>query len=84
MEAKAAPSLAIQEFAQEAEFTYRGIYRQRRLFPLIDAVQESCYVYGIVDEYGILQEDEVFVNIPGRAGVVLGDVIVARYVFSFT
>ncbi|KAH9928858.1 RdRP-domain-containing protein [Fomitopsis serialis] len=34
------------------------------------AVEDSAYLFGIVDEYGLLEADEVFVNIPGRTGVL--------------
>ena len=41
-------------------------------------VQDSCYLYGVVDEEGILGPDEVFINLPGRSGVLVRDVIVGR------
>ncbi|TFY67076.1 hypothetical protein EVJ58_g1871 [Rhodofomes roseus] len=34
------------------------------------AVEDSAYLFGVVDEYGILEADEVFINIPGRIGVL--------------
>ncbi|EMD41133.1 hypothetical protein CERSUDRAFT_111700, partial [Gelatoporia subvermispora B] len=52
---------------------YKSLYKKLNL-----RVEESCYVYGVVDEDGILEGDEVFINLPGRTGVVLGNVLVAR------
>jgi len=34
------------------------------------AVEDSAYLFGIVDEYGLLEADEVFINITGRTGVL--------------
>ena len=42
-------------------------------------VPESAYLFGVVDEEGVLKPDEVYVNLPGRSGVLVRDVIVARY-----
>lgn len=41
-------------------------------------VQESCYLFGVVDEDGILGENEVYINLPDRTGVLVRDVIVGR------
>ena len=41
-------------------------------------IQDSCYLFGVVDEYGILGPDEVYINLPGRSGVLVRDVVVAR------
>lgn len=41
-------------------------------------------MFGVVDEYGILEEDEVFINLPGRSGTMVRDVIVARYAYITT
>ncbi|PCH41738.1 RdRP-domain-containing protein [Wolfiporia cocos MD-104 SS10] len=41
-------------------------------------VEDSCYVYGVADEEGVLEEDEVFVNLPGRGGPLTQRVVVAR------
>ncbi|KAH9950119.1 RdRP-domain-containing protein [Amylocystis lapponica] len=41
-------------------------------------VEESCRVFGVVDEDGILEEDEVFINLPGRTGVLVRNVLVGR------
>ncbi|EED80511.1 predicted protein [Postia placenta Mad-698-R] len=41
-------------------------------------VEDSCYVFGVIDESGVLEEDEVFLNLPGRTGVLTRDVIVGR------
>ncbi|KZT13262.1 RdRP-domain-containing protein [Laetiporus sulphureus 93-53] len=41
-------------------------------------VEDSCYVYGVIDELGILDPDEVYVNLPGRTGVLERDVLVGR------
>ena len=41
-------------------------------------IQDSCYLFGIVDEDGVLGPNEVYVNLPGRSGVLVRDVIVAR------
>ncbi len=43
-------------------------------------VQDSCYVFGVVDEEGVLGPDEVYINLPSRSGVLVRDVVVARYV----
>ena len=43
-------------------------------------IADSCYIFGIVDEYGLLGPDEVYINLPGRSGVLVRDVIVGRYV----
>ena len=36
-------------------------------------------MYGVVDEIGILRENEVYMNLPHRDGVVISDVLIARY-----
>ena len=41
-------------------------------------VQDSAYLFGVVDEAGILESNEVYVNIPTRSGVLVRDVIVGR------
>ncbi|KAL5508616.1 hypothetical protein ACEPAH_6235 [Sanghuangporus vaninii] len=41
-------------------------------------VQKSCYVYGVVDELGVLGEDEVYVHLPQREGVLVSEVLIAR------
>ncbi|GBE79056.1 RdRP-domain-containing protein [Sparassis crispa] len=41
-------------------------------------VEDSCYVYGVVDEDGILAEDEVFISLPARTGVIVREVLVCR------
>ncbi|TFK81241.1 RdRP-domain-containing protein [Polyporus arcularius HHB13444] len=41
-------------------------------------VQDSCYVFGVVDEEGVLSPDEVYINLPSRSGVLVRDVVVAR------
>ena len=41
-------------------------------------IPESAYLFGVVDEEGVLGPDEVYVNLPGRSGVLVRDVIVAR------
>ncbi|KAI0734822.1 RdRP-domain-containing protein [Fomitopsis betulina] len=33
-------------------------------------VDSSAYLFGVVDEYGVLESNEVFVNIPGWTGVL--------------
>ncbi|KAI0959118.1 hypothetical protein AcW1_004042 [Taiwanofungus camphoratus] len=42
------------------------------------SVEESCYIYGVIDEDGVLKEDEVFLNVPGRTGVLDRNVLVSR------
>ncbi|KZT74627.1 hypothetical protein DAEQUDRAFT_660542, partial [Daedalea quercina L-15889] len=43
------------------------------------AVEDSAYVFGVVDEYAVLEPDEVFVNLPGRVGVITRpNVVVCR------
>lgn len=37
-------------------------------------------MFGVIDESGVLEEDEVFLNLPGRTGVLTRDVIVGRSV----
>ena len=41
-------------------------------------LQDSCYLFGVVDEIGILKDEEVYINIPSRRGVMTGFVLVAR------
>ncbi|KAI0751822.1 RdRP-domain-containing protein [Daedaleopsis nitida] len=41
-------------------------------------IQDSGYLFGVVDEYGILGPDEVYINLPSRGGVLVRDVIVSR------
>ncbi|KAH8813446.1 RNA dependent RNA polymerase-domain-containing protein, partial [Flagelloscypha sp. PMI_526] len=41
-------------------------------------VPDSAYVYGVVDEMGVLGENEVFINLPSRGGPIIGDLLVAR------
>lgn len=40
--------------------------------------QESAYVYGVVDELGVLEEGEVYINLPYRGGPQVGDFVVSR------
>ena len=42
--------------------------------------QKSCYVYGVVDELGVLKDDEVFVNLCERSGILESKVFVTRFV----
>ena len=46
-------------------------------------VQDSCLIFGVVDEEGVLGPDEVYINLPNRSGVLVRDVVVARCVMSF-
>ena len=42
--------------------------------------QDSAYVFGVANEYGVLEVDEVFINLPGCVGVVTRpEVVVCRY-----
>ncbi|PIL36406.1 RNA-dependent RNA polymerase [Ganoderma sinense ZZ0214-1] len=41
-------------------------------------IRESAYLFGVVDEEGVLGPDEVYVNLPSRGGVLVRDVIVTR------
>ncbi|KAI0655297.1 RdRP-domain-containing protein [Cubamyces menziesii] len=41
-------------------------------------IPDSCYLFGVVDEAGVLEPDEVYINLPNRSGVLVRDVIVAR------
>jgi RNA-dependent RNA polymerase len=41
-------------------------------------VQKSARVFGVVDEYDVLEENEVYINLPQRSGPVVGKVVVAR------
>ncbi len=41
-------------------------------------IHESAYLFGVVDEEGVLGPGEVYVNLPSRSGVLVRDVIVAR------
>ncbi|KAI0686125.1 RdRP-domain-containing protein, partial [Earliella scabrosa] len=52
---------------------YDGLRKKMNL-----RIQDSCYLFGVVDEYGILGPDEVYINLPGRSGVLVRDVVVAR------
>ena len=36
-------------------------------------------MYGVVDELGVLEEDEVFINLPYHEGPIISDVLVIRY-----
>ena len=47
-------------------------------------ISDSCYLFGVVDEEGILSPNEVYVNLPSRSGVLARDVIIARYVSSLS
>ncbi|KAJ7596247.1 RNA dependent RNA polymerase-domain-containing protein [Mycena floridula] len=38
----------------------------------------SIRLYGVVDEHRVLEEDEVYINIPHRAGVIITQVAVSR------
>ncbi|OCB88345.1 RdRP-domain-containing protein [Sanghuangporus baumii] len=40
--------------------------------------KKSCYVYGVVDELGVLGEDEVYIHLPQREGVLVSEVLIAR------
>jgi hypothetical protein len=40
--------------------------------------ENSVRVKGIPDELDVLEEDEVYLNLPGRVGVVVGKVVVCR------
>ena len=58
---------------------------QRRQYESLRAkmslrILDSCYLFGVVDEDGVLGPDEVFINLPSRCGVLVRDVIVGRYV----
>ncbi len=39
-------------------------------------------MYGVVDELGILKDDEVYINLCERSGVLESKVIVTRFAFS--
>ncbi|KAI1792587.1 RdRP-domain-containing protein [Ganoderma leucocontextum] len=41
-------------------------------------IQDSAYLFGVVDEESVLGPGEVYVNLPSRSGVLVRDVIVAR------
>ncbi|KAH9936832.1 RdRP-domain-containing protein [Epithele typhae] len=41
-------------------------------------IPESCYVFGVVDEDGVLGPDEVYINLPSRNGVLVREVVVGR------
>ncbi|KAI8984846.1 RdRP-domain-containing protein [Trametes punicea] len=41
-------------------------------------VANSCYLYGVLDEEGVLGPNEVYINLPARSGVLVQDVIVGR------
>lgn len=42
--------------------------------------QDSTRLYGVVDEYGILAADEVYINLPNRSGPLVQRVAVSRCV----
>ncbi|KAI0717592.1 RdRP-domain-containing protein [Cerioporus squamosus] len=54
-------------------FQYESLRKKMAL-----RVQDSCYVFGVVDEEEVLGPDEVYINLPSRSGVLVRDVIVAR------
>ena len=56
-------------------FQYESLRKRMNL-----RVQDSCYVFGVVDEVGVLGPDEVYINLPSRSGVLVRDVVVARFV----
>ena len=39
-------------------------------------------MFGVVDELGVLDEDEVYVQLPRREGVLVSEVLVTRFVHS--
>ncbi|OBZ65419.1 putative RNA-dependent RNA polymerase 1 [Grifola frondosa] len=41
-------------------------------------VEDSCYLWGVVDEDGVLEADEVYINLPGWTGVLVREVLVGR------
>ncbi|KLO05696.1 RdRP-domain-containing protein [Schizopora paradoxa] len=41
-------------------------------------IPKSCYVYGVVDELGVLKDDEVFINLCERSGIIESKVFVTR------
>lgn len=51
------------------------IYSQ--IMQTLTDVQKSRYVYGIVDELGELNDEQVYVYISG-VGTILGDILVTR------
>lgn len=53
-------------------------YRNYSLPESLMCFQRSCYVYGIVDELGVLNDGEVYINLPYREGPIVSDVLVAR------
>ncbi|KAI5121988.1 hypothetical protein M0805_001821 [Coniferiporia weirii] len=42
------------------------------------SIPKACYVFGIVDELGVLEDNEVYINLPASKGVLAGRVLVAR------
>ncbi|KAI0368426.1 RdRP-domain-containing protein [Pilatotrama ljubarskyi] len=52
---------------------YEGLRKKMNL-----RVMDSCYLFGVVDEDGVLGPDEVYIKLPNRNGVLVRDVIVAR------
>ncbi|KAI0637535.1 RdRP-domain-containing protein [Trametes polyzona] len=41
-------------------------------------IADSCYLFGVVDEYGVLGPNEVHISLPSRSGILVRDVVVAR------
>ncbi|RPD55108.1 RdRP-domain-containing protein [Lentinus tigrinus ALCF2SS1-7] len=54
-------------------FQYESLRKRMNL-----RVQDSCYIFGVVDEEGVLGPDEVYINLPSRSGVLVRDVVVSR------
>ncbi|OSD01932.1 RdRP-domain-containing protein [Trametes coccinea BRFM310] len=62
---------------QKLELFQRNQYdRLRKKLDL--RVPDSCYLYGVVDEDGILGPNEVYVNLPSRGGVIVRYIMVGR------
>ncbi len=62
-----------QQLLKFQEIQYESLRREMNL-----RVMDSCYVFGVVDEDGVLAPGEVYVNLPARSGVLVRDVMVAR------
>lgn len=62
-----------QRLLKYQEVQYESLRRKMNL-----RIMDSCYVFGVVDEDGVLAPGEVYVNLPARSGVLVRDVVVAR------
>lgn len=51
------------------------------MFILLTHSKNSCYLFGVVDEQGVLKKNEVYISLPRITGVLEGKVLVSRCVF---